>query len=103
MGLKACEVHSAIRGRKDRNQPVLIVLRDGDNTHMLHVHAVLPVERRPHSCQRIEPSDFAGRNHGQEVNIHGRSRLTIQHRNGKPADALESDRLIEGLVDIAKE
>src|ERR1035438_6320010 len=51
VGFKAGEAHSAIRAREDRNQPVLMVLRDGDNTHVLHVYAVLPVERRSHSGQ----------------------------------------------------
>jgi len=74
LGLLACAVRSALRGLEDRNQPVPIVFRDGDNTHVLHAHAVLPMERRSRSRRRIQPSDFAGRNHRQEVDVRGRSR-----------------------------
>ncbi len=71
MALQSREAHPAVRAREDRDQSFCIVLGDSDDTHMLHVRTVLPVERRTPSGQRIQPSDFAGRDQRQEVDIYG--------------------------------
>jgi hypothetical protein len=75
MGFKAGEAHSAIRAREDRNQPVLIILRDSDNTHMLHVHAMLPVERRslPASASSL-PISPAGTSDRKSTSTVGRGK-----------------------------
>jgi hypothetical protein len=41
--------------------------------------------------------------YSQTINVNRRARKAVQHRNRESADAMQRDRLIEGLVNLSEE
>lgn len=55
------------------------------------------------SRKQLERRGLLNRDRGQAIDIHRRTRQTVQHRHREAADATERHGAIEGLVDIQKE
>ena len=81
---------------------VIIILGNSYDRDELHVDSVLLMKRRAFPRERLERTDILNRDHGQAIDIHGRTRQSIKHRNRKSADAMENHGMIECLVDFNK-
>jgi hypothetical protein len=89
--------------REKRTQPTLISLRRSYNPHRIQIHAVVLVKSRSLASDAVDRVEHGLGEQADEVNIIGGPGYAVCIHDREPAETLQSDRLDEVLVQLAKE